>query len=174
VLNNRVVKAVALEEGDPTWVFPEESVTQALMTSLAASGRRLVAIAGLLPAGRAGWLGSGLEYNVFPPSGKCCLYGWAEAPQVTFEVELAPPGFRSAGSVGWEVSAEISVRCEARYDAACGMHVVEEFRPDVYGTPDDAVAAVARATDWLLSRCRAVSPGDWRARDPLEPCRGHA
>jgi len=102
-----MVRAVPLAEGDPTWVFPEESVTQALMTSLVASSDRLVEIAGLLPRGRAGWSGQGLEYNVFPPSGKCCLYGWAESPEmeVSFTVELTPPGFGRVESVGWEVTA---------------------------------------------------------------------
>ena len=84
---------------------------------LAASGDRLVEVARLLPGGRPGWYGSGLEYNVYPPSGICCLYGWAENPQVTFTVELAPPGFRTAESVGWKVTADISVDCEARYRA---------------------------------------------------------
>jgi hypothetical protein len=171
--DNWVMKALSLAEGDPTWVFPEESVSLALMTSLAASGDRLVEVAGLLPRGRAGWSGSGLEYNVYPPSGKCCLYGWAENPQVTFTVELAPPGFPTAESVGWKVTADISVRCEARYDAACGMHVMEEFTPQAYATPEEAVAAIERATQWLLARCRAVAPADWRTRDPLERCRGH-
>ena len=166
------MKAVPLAEGDPTWVFPETSVSPALMASLAGSGDRLVEVAGLLPGGRAAWYGSGLEYNVYPPSGKCCLYGWAENPQVTFTVELAPPGFR-AGPVGWKVTADISVDCEARYNASCGMHVMEEFAPDVYASPEEAVAAVEQATQWLLARCRAVAPADWLARDPLEPCRGH-
>ena len=108
------MKTVPLAEGDPTWVFPEESVTQALMRSLAASSDRLVEIAGLLPGGQAGWSGTGLEYNVLPPSGKCCLYGWAENPQVTFTVEMTPPGFTGPETVGWEVTAEILVRCDAR------------------------------------------------------------
>jgi hypothetical protein len=164
---------VSLAEGDPTWIFPAESVSAALMTSLTASADRLVQVAALLPGGRPGWSGSGLEYNVFPPQGKCNLYGWAENAQVTFVVELAPPGFRTSGSVGWEVTAEVTVCCEARYDAACGTHVVEEITPNVYATPEEAVAAVERATQWLLERCRAVAPADWRTRDPLEPCRGH-
>lgn len=159
--DNQVVKAVALAEGDPTWVFPEESVTQALMTSLATSSDRLVKIAGVLPGGRAGWSGSGLEYNVFP-SGQRSLSGWAENPQVTFLVELASPGFHGTEPRGWEVTADISVRCDARYDAACGIHVVEQSRPAVHATPEDAVAAVDRATGWLLTRCRTVAPGDWR------------
>jgi len=168
------VETIPLAVGDPAWVFPDESVTPALIASLAASSERLVEIAGLLPGGRAGWSGSGLEYNVFP-SGKCSLYGWAESPDpdATFVVEMAPPGYWGTDSVGWEVTADISVRCDARYDAACGMHVMEEFTANVYATPEEAVAAVDRATSWLLDRCRAVPPEDWRARDPLEPCRGH-
>jgi hypothetical protein len=172
--DNRLVEAVPLTEGDPAWVFPGESVTLALMAALVASSERLVETAGLLPGGRAGLSGSGLEYNLFPPWGQCCLHGWAESPDVTFAVEMTPPGFNEAESLGWEVRADISVRCDARYDAACGMHVMEEFTPNLYATPEQAVAAVDRATHWLLARCRVVPPADWRARDPLEPCQGHS
>jgi hypothetical protein len=110
---------------------------------------------------------------VFPPSGKSCLYGWTESPQVSFAAEMAPPGFLGAESVGWEAIADISIHRDTQYDAACGMHVMEEFTPNIYATPEEAVAAVDRATHWPLARCRAVPPADWRARDPLEPCRGY-
>jgi hypothetical protein len=162
------VKAVSLAEGDPTWVFPEESVTPALMASLQTSGDRLVEIAGLLARGRAGWTGSGLEYNMFRPPGGCCLYGWAENPQVTFIAELWPPGPKRAA---WEVSADIEVSCDSKVRSACGMHVVEEFTQDVFDVPEDAVSALQRATDWLLARCKAVPPGEWHTRDPMS---GHA
>jgi hypothetical protein len=162
------MKAVSLAEGDPTWVFPEESVTPALMASLERSSGQLAEIAGLLTYGRAGWTGSGLEYNLFPPSASCCLYGWAENPQVTFMAELWPPSRKRAG---WEVSADIEVSCDSMVRSACGMHVVEEFTQDVFDLPEDAVAALQRATDWLLARCRAVPPEQWRARDPMS---GHA
>jgi hypothetical protein len=158
------MKAVSLAEGDPTWVFPEQSVTPALMASLEMASGKLVEIAGLLVYGRAGWTGSGLEYNLFPPSGICHLYGWAENPQVCFIAELAPPDRKRAG---WEVSADIEVSCDSEVRSACGMHLVEEFTQDTFDRPEDAVAALQRATDWLLARCRAVPPEQWRARDPM-------
>jgi hypothetical protein len=65
------------------------------MASLLASSGRLLEIASLLPRGRAGWSGSGLEYNVFP-SGQRSSSGWAENDQVPFLVELLPPGFSPA------------------------------------------------------------------------------
>jgi len=169
VSDNQVMKTVPLAEGEPTWVFPPESVTPSLMASLLASSGRLLEIASLLPHGRAGWSGSGLEYNVFP-SGQRSLSGWAENDQVTFLAELLPPGFYPDGAPQqWEVTADISVRCDAKND--CGMHSVEEFTPNSYATAEDAVAAVEKAAGWLLDRCRAVPPGDWRTRDPRA---GHA
>jgi hypothetical protein len=164
VRDNQVMKTVPLAEGEPTWVFPPESVTLSLMASLSASSDRLLEIASLLPHGRAGWSGSGLEYNVFP-SGQCSLSGWAENDQVSFLVELLPPAFHPGEAPQqWQVTAEISVRCDARND--CGMHSIEEFTPNSYATAEDAVAAIEKAAGWLLDRCRAVPPSDWRARDP--------
>jgi hypothetical protein len=159
-----LVETVAFSEGEPTWVFPEGSVTQALLRSLSESGGRMHQIAAMLPDGRAGWTGSGLEYCL-DPSGQRHLSGFAENADVTFLVELMPPGFYSEAAPGaWEVTAEISVRCDAKTD--CGSHTIEAFTPNAYSTAEDAVAAVEKATHWLLERSEAVPPGDWQARDP--------
>jgi hypothetical protein len=159
-----LVETVAFSEGEPTWVFPKRSVTQALMRSLSASSERMREIATMLPGGRAGWSGSGLEYCLYP-SGQRRLSGFAENADVTFIVELMPPGFYSeAPPRAWEVTAEISVRCDAEID--CGMHTVEAFTPNTYTAAEDAVAAVEAATRWLLERSETVPPGGWRARDP--------
>lgn len=158
------MRTVSLAEGDLTWVFPEGSVTPELTAVLGACSGRFVEIAGLLAGGRAGWTDSGLEYDLLP-SGRCSLSGWAENPQVTFRAELVPPGFYQDKSPDWEVTADISVRCDAPHD--CGMHEVESFTPVSYATAEDAVAALGRATSWLLARCLAVPPEEWRARDPV-------
>jgi hypothetical protein len=159
-----LVETVAFLEGEPTWVFPKRSVTQALMRSLSASSERMCEIAAMLPGGRAGWTGSGLEYCLYP-SGRRNLSGFAENADVTFIVELMPPGSHpEALQDAWEVTAEISVRCDA--EIYCGMHTLETFTPNTYTTAEDAVAAVEAATRWLLERSEAVPHGDWRARDP--------
>ena len=157
------METVAFSEGEPAWVFPERSVTQTLMRLLSASSERMREIASMLPGGWAGWSGSGLEYCLYP-SGQRCLSGSAENTDVSFTVELMPPGFYAeAPPGGWEVTAEISVRCDAEVD--CGMHTVEAFTPNTYATAEDAVAAVEVASRWLLDRCKAVPPADWRTRD---------
>jgi hypothetical protein len=162
--DNQDVKTVPIAEGDPAWVFPEEVVTSALAESLSASSDRVRQVATLLPAGRAGWSGSGLEYWLYP-SGKRCLSGVAENPQVSFTVDLIPPDFYpGASSSDWQVTADISVRCDAEAD--WGMHAVESCTPQACREAEDAVAAVETATRWLLDRCRAVPPADWRTRDP--------
>jgi hypothetical protein len=159
-----LVETVAFSEGEPTWVFPDASVTETLMGSLSASSERMREIAAMLPGGHAGWTGSGLDYCLYP-SGQRNLSGFAENADVTFIVELMPPGFSlEAPRDTWEVTAEISVRCDAEID--CGMHTLETFAPNVYNTADDAVSAVEAATRWLFERSNAVLPGDWRARDP--------
>jgi len=163
------MKTVPLAEGDTSWVFAEDSVTSAMVKSLSASSDRMLEVASLLPGGRASWSGSGLEYDLYP-SGQRSLSGSAENAQVSFTVALLPPGFYpGAAPSAWEVTAEISVRCDAEID--CGMHTVEEFTPNSYLAAEDAVAAVDAATRWLLGRCRTVPPGDWRRRDPRS---GHA
>ena len=159
-----LAETVACSEGEPTWVFPKGSVTEALMRSLSASSGRIREIAAMLPGGRAGWTGSGLEYCLYP-SGQRNLSGFAENADVTFTVELTPPGsYPEAPRDTWEVTAEISVRCDAQID--CGMHTLETFTPTTYNTANDAVSALEAATRWLFERSNAVLPGDWRARDP--------
>jgi hypothetical protein len=159
-----LVETVAFLEGEPTWVFPKGSVTQALVRSLSASSERMREIAAMLPGGRAGWTGSGLEYCLYP-SGQRNLSGFAENADVTFTVELMPPGFRAeAPRDAWEVTAEISVRCDAEID--CGMHTLETFTPNTYTTAEDAVSAVEAATLWLFERSESLAPSNWRARDP--------
>ena len=159
-----LVETVAFSDGEPAWVFPEGSVTEALLTSLSASSERMRKIAAMLPGGHAGWTGSGFEYCLYP-SGQRNLSGYAENADVTFTIELLPPGFYpQAPRDTWEVTAEISVRCDAEID--CGMHTLETFTPKTYNTANEAVSAVAAATRWLFERSNAVLPGDWRARDP--------
>lgn len=156
------METVVLSEGEPTWVFPSQSVTQTLLQSLTGSSQRLCELAALLPGGRAGWSGSGLEYCLYP-SGQRCLSGFAENADVTFTVELVPPGSDVAGSGVWDVTAEISVRCDAEID--CGMHVVEAFTPNTYATAEDAVSAVEKSSRWLLERSKAIPPEEWRSKD---------
>jgi hypothetical protein len=163
IRNNDGVETVGLSVGDTDWVFPAGSVTGDMAAVLDRSGERLRGVAAGLGKGRAGWTGEGLEYWLLP-SGQRSLGGFAENAQVTFLVELRPPGFYG-GADGWSVEAEIAVRCDHRAD--CGMHRIEFREASELDTPADAVATLDEFTGWLMARGREVSPADWRARDPL-------
>lgn len=170
--DHKVVKTVPLADGDPAWVFPGQEDAWALMASLTASGGRMAEIGRLLRVGQAGAAVRGLEYVIYPGLSRRRLWGYAENSQVTFEVEAVPAGGSDGDPASWEVRAEVSVRCDARYDASCGTHVIEELPVADCATAEETAAAVDRATAWLLARCRAVPPAEWRTREPLRPCQG--
>ena len=149
-------------------MFGEAKITVPLTATLRESSRRLRWLAGQLAHGRVGWTGSGLGYSLYP-SGQRSLDGSAENDQVSFLVELRPPGFYAEAGLDWEVEAEVAVRCDAEVD--CGMHTVESFERTGLESAAEAVAALDAATQWLVDRARAVRPADWRRRDPR---RGHA
>jgi hypothetical protein len=166
-----VVDTVALDDGDLRWVFPKLDDPSQVLNALRAGGghlRRLAAHLGATPS----WTGSGLEFHRFP-SGVTDLFGCAENTQVSFIAELNSgvlgPGARTAGGPPWEVSAEISVRCDAPRD--CGMHVIEELPPARHHSPLEAAAGLAAAAHWLLDRGTAERPSSWRGRDRLS---GHS
>jgi hypothetical protein len=136
------------------------------MASLHASSDRFGQLAGLLGNGRAGWTGCGLEYLLYP-SGQRCLGGLPGNDQVSFLAELRPPGFypRAPGP-GWEVDAEVAVRCEADLD--CGMHTVESFERTNLSTAAEAVAAAStRRHDGCLIARRQSNPPTGAAVIPV-------
>ncbi|MCL2466127.1 MAG: hypothetical protein FWF02_08090 [Micrococcales bacterium] len=155
------MEKVALLDGEPTWVFPPESATPEVVAALAFSGARLREIAKSL-GGRAGWTGSGLEYWQ-SASGKWKITGGAENPQVTFFVELCPPGFYECVEI-WTVHAEIAVRCDHMVD--CGMHRIES-RHAYPRTGAACVDSLDELTAWLLTRHQEVPPATWRSRDRM-------
>lgn len=166
-----VVETIALADGDPRWVFPElDDPSKVLQALRAGDGRlrRLATHLGVTPS----WTGSGLEFHRFP-NGVTDLFGCAETSQVSFIAELNSgilgPRLRTGGGPPWEVSAEISVRCDAPRD--CGMHVIEERPPARHHFPLDAAAGLAAAAQWLLDRGTAEQPSSWRTRDRLS---GHS
>lgn len=143
------------------------------MALLTASSGRVAEISRLLRADQAGAAGPGLEYVIYPGRSRRRLWGHAENSQVTFEMEAVPAGDSHEDPASWDVRAEVSVRCEARYDASCGTHVIEELELAGCATAEETAAAVDRATAWLLARCTVVPPVAWRTREPLRPCQGH-
>jgi hypothetical protein len=166
-----VVETIALADGDPRWVFPKLDDPSRVLEALRAGDarlRRLAADLGVTPS----WTGSGLEFHRFP-NGVTDLFGSAETSQVSFIAELNSgilgPQFRTAGGPPWEVSAEISVRCDARRD--CGMHLIEERPPSRHHSPLEAAAELAAAGQWLLDRGTAEQPSSWGDRDRLS---GHS
>lgn len=155
---------VALDEGDPEWVFPAGTLTSSLQEDLRRAGDQVLAVAARLDGGYAGWNGSGLEYSIYP-SGQGCLSAIAENEQVSFIAQLLPPGLYAdhPESLTWTVEAEICVRCDHLQD--CGTHTIEERAWADLAGPSAAVSALAEAISWLAERSSTVPPQEWRARD---------
>jgi hypothetical protein len=165
------VETIALADGDARWVFPrlyDPSPVQEALLAADADMRRLADHLGVTPS----WTGSGIEFHRFP-TGVTDLFGCAETTQVTFAAELNSgilgPELRKDGGPPWEVTAEITVRCDAPRD--CGMHIIEERPPARHHSPLAAAADLAAAARWLFDRGTSERPSSWRDRDRIS---GHA
>jgi hypothetical protein len=118
---------------------------------------------------RAGWSGAGLELR-WMESGQTDIGSFVEADdasgrRVAFVVELRPAWYYGAktGHSAWEVELSVEVDCQHSPDH--GSHTVfEQIRTEV--SPEDAVAALHRATATLIDFATNQPLSDWReARD---------
>lgn len=153
------MEMIALSKGEPAWVLGADASSTAV-SNIARAADTLVRVAAGLDGGRAGWEGEGLEYCRLPLKPTTTLSGFAENEQVTFWIELLPPGCFDGSE--WEVSDSVSVRCDHEVDD--GMHVIEqrELRPS---DAEGAAAALAEVAGWLLARSQQVHPSHWRGLD---------
>jgi hypothetical protein len=152
-----------LEQGDPAWVFGDD-FDAAIHQTLSRAAEQVIALASVVH-GRPGWSGAGLEFHQYPGSPRHGI-----APQTQLSGSVATPDGTSfeanlaRAQNGFEVDAEIAVRCDAEAD--CGMHTVLAL--PTAQSPDAAQAAEAllTATQWLHQQAISHQPDHWRNNDP--------
>ncbi|BCJ68360.1 hypothetical protein [Polymorphospora rubra] len=156
---------IPLVDGNLRWVFPGLEHTGEVLDLVRQADAQIRLLAGHL-GGRASGPGSGIEFHRLE-LGQASLFGYAEAGDVSFVVQLWFPR-RCAWDLStgppWEVNGEVTVRCDAGVD--CGPHFIEELTPREFDSPTDAARALAAAASWLRQRGTAEPVYSWRMRDP--------
>ncbi|MDU0291258.1 hypothetical protein [Saccharothrix longispora] len=153
---------IPLAEGDLRWVFPHLADVGPVLDVLTGAATLVERLGAHL--GRP----APLAFDHLPGAPYAGLSGVARTDELTFEVHLLVPRDPHdrvlRAPPPWQVTGEVSVRCDSVRD--CGRHEIETLEVEC-ATPVEAAEGVRSVAGWLLARGTAVPPGAWRERDVL-------
>jgi hypothetical protein len=167
------METIPLDQGKLTWVFPDIDDTDAVRASLAAADGNMRALADHLGL-RAGWAGGGLEFHRVQGITLAGLFGFVEAPGVSFGARLYFPRrclWDLRWGPPWRVEADIEVLCVQA--ANCAGHTAAETSRSCSSSAAAADALVA-STAWLLGRGIGRPVASWHPpMDAYPDCARH-
>ncbi|MGM1059202.1 hypothetical protein [Saccharothrix sp. Mg75] len=153
---------IPLADGDLRWVFPHLADVEAVLDVLTGASALVERLGAHL--GRPGTL----AFDHLPGAPYAGMSGVVRTDEVTFEVRLLVPRDPHdrvlRAPPPWQVTGEVSVRCDSVRD--CGRHEIETVEAEC-ATPADTAKGVLSVAEWLLERGTAVPPTAWRERDVL-------